>query len=218
MVCAFDRASTVKEGRLREVVLSGQARVERTTGDFSGNTPPDLLSIRSQTITMSPSGNTVNAEGPGQVVFRSADQSQEGPFRGAGESLLEFQEELRLRPAPRERLVIELAGEVGCIHQDSARSEYIDRRDAAGHRFGTSEGRDLSGIAAEGGGGAHQPAKWWRDNSMPILTADSPKPPPPAPRESPSPKERTEEVGPPTLFFGIWKRIGFGFEGLGSKR
>ena len=39
MVCAFDRASTVKEGRLREVVLSGQARVERTTGDFSGNTP-----------------------------------------------------------------------------------------------------------------------------------------------------------------------------------
>ena len=152
MVCAFDRASTVKEGRLREVVLSGQARVERTTGDFSGNTPPDLLSIRAQTITMSPSGNTVNAEGSGQVVFRSADQSQEGPFRGAGESLLEFQEELRLRPAPRERLVIELAGEVGCIHQDSAGAlSTLTAETLRATVSGTSEGRDLSGIAAEGG-------------------------------------------------------------------
>ena len=152
MVCAFDRASTVKEGRLREVVLSGQARVERTTGDFSGNTPPDLLSIRSQTITMSPSGNTVNAEGPGQVVFRSANQNQEGPFRGAGESLLEFQEELRLRPAPRERLVIELAGEVGCIHQDSAGAlSTLTAETLRATVSGTSEGRDLSGIAAEGG-------------------------------------------------------------------
>ena len=101
---------------------------------------------------MSPSGNTVNAEGPGQVVFRSADQSQEGPFRGAGESLLEFQEELRLRPAPRERLVIELSGEVGCIHQDSAGAlSTLTAETMRATVSGTSEGRDLSGIAAEGG-------------------------------------------------------------------
>ena len=152
MLCSFDRASTVKEGRLREVILSGEARVERTTGDFSDLAPPDLLSIRSQTITMSPSGNTVNAEGPGQVVFRSSDQSEDGPFRGAGESLLEFKQELRLRPAPRERLVIELTGEVGCIHQD--REGALSTLTAESLRAtvsGNREGRDLSGIAAEGG-------------------------------------------------------------------